>query len=39
MPRARLEFRGEAWELSWTDWDRRWKLIQQKLVGPETAAN
>lgn len=28
---ARLEFTGERWAASWSDWERRWKVIQDKL--------
>jgi len=27
---ARKSFTGEAWELSWQDWERRWERIQAK---------
>jgi tetratricopeptide (TPR) repeat protein len=29
--RAKKEFSGEAWEESWVSWERRWKIIQQKI--------
>ncbi|HEY1169993.1 MAG TPA: hypothetical protein VGH19_01370 [Verrucomicrobiae bacterium] len=31
LPKAREQFKGEAWEESWLDWDKRWKAIQAKL--------
>ena len=30
-PTAKNEFTGELWEMSWTDWDRRWEKIQIKF--------
>ncbi len=31
LPDLRREFTGEAWASSWSDWDRRWKVIQDKV--------
>ncbi len=31
LPRARSEYAGEAWEVSWADWDRRWRGAQAKV--------
>jgi tetratricopeptide (TPR) repeat protein len=30
LPVARKKFTGESWEVSWADWDKRWKAIQKK---------
>jgi tetratricopeptide (TPR) repeat protein len=31
LPDLRREFAGVSWEASWTDWDRRWKVIEDKV--------
>jgi hypothetical protein len=30
LPSARTNLTGETWELSWSDWDKRWQAIQIK---------
>ena len=38
LPRARVAYTGEAWALSWEDWDRRWHEVQTRArkLGIET---
>ena len=31
LPGMRLDFNGDKWASSWPDWDRRWKVIKDKL--------
>lgn len=31
LPKAREQFKGEQWEESWLDWNKRWQVIQNKL--------
>jgi len=35
LPQARKEFTGEAWEQSWSDWDKRWKRIRENTSDPQ----
>lgn len=32
LSEARRNLTGEAWELSWKDWDQRWDKIQKKIA-------
>lgn len=31
---ARAELNGALWNLSWHDWDHRWKRLQSKIASP-----
>lgn len=32
LPRARQQLTGDAWALSWQDWDRRWSAAQEQAA-------
>ncbi len=35
LAQARLKLTGDAWGLSWSDWDRTWRRIKKKAMGAE----